>query len=423
MSTTALDFSKHPCFNKEAHHTHARVHLPVAPKCNVKCNYCNRKFDCVNESRPGVTSSVLKPEQAIAYLDSLVKIMPNLSVVGIAGPGDPFANPDQTMETLRLVRAKYPEMLLCVSTNGLNLAPYIDELAKLKVSHVTVTLNAVDPKILNKIYGWIRHDKKGYFGEEIGEVMLGRQLAAIDKLKEAGLVVKINTIIVPGINDHHVEEVAEAMAAKGVNLMNTIPLYPVEGTPFADLEEPTSAFMKELRGKIEKHLPPMTHCARCRADAAGMLGSDSEEAARLLSEASKMVVEDGKERPFVAVASYEGILVNQHLGEADKLYVFRETPNGYKLVNERHTPPKGDGDKRWRDLGELLSDCRAILVGGIGPKPLNILKASGLQIVEMTGLIDEGLDAVYKGKELRTLCKSEMFKCGSNCNGNAQGCG
>ncbi|MFT3740159.1 MAG: nitrogenase cofactor biosynthesis protein NifB [Breznakibacter sp.] len=418
-----LDFKKHPCFNKEAHHEFARVHLPVAPQCNVKCNYCNRKFDCVNESRPGVTSSVLLPEQAIAYLDNLVKIMPNLSVVGIAGPGDPFANPEQTMATMRLVRQKYPDMLLCVSTNGLNVAPYVDELAALEVSHVTVTLNAVDPAILNKIYAWIRHDKRGYFGEQAGEVMLEQQLKAIDLLKAANIVVKVNTIVVPGINDHHVVEVAKAMAAKGVDLMNTIPLFPVEGTPFADLKEPGSSFMKELRKGIETYLPPMSHCARCRADAAGMLGNDSAEAAQLLREASKLVITDGEERPYVAVASYEGILVNQHLGEADKLYVFRETPNGYKLVNQRITPPSGKGDNRWEELAMILSDCRAVLVGGIGPRPSSILKRNGIHIVEMSGLIDEGLDHVYKSKELRTLCKSEMFKCGSNCKGNATGCG
>lgn len=422
MSTT-LDFKKHPCFNKEAHHEYARVHLPVAPQCNVKCNYCNRKFDCVNESRPGVTSSVLLPEQAVAYLHNLVKIMPNLSVVGIAGPGDPFANPEQTMTTLRLVRQHFPEMLLCVSTNGLNVAPYISELAELKVSHVTVTLNAIDPKILNKVYAWVRFDKRGYFGDQVGEVMLEQQLKAIDQLKEAGLVVKINTIIMPGINDHHVVDIAEAMSKKGVDLMNTIPLIPVEGTPFADFIEPDKDYMKALRHDIEQYLPPMSHCARCRADAAGMLGADSTEAAQLLKEASKLVVTDGEERPYVAVATYEGILVNQHLGEADKVYIFRETPNGYKLVNQRITPPAGKGDNRWEELAVTLSDCRALLVGGIGPKPSSILKRNGIQIVEMSGLIDEGLDAVYKGKELRTLCKSEMFKCGSNCKGNATGCG
>jgi nitrogen fixation protein NifB len=40
----------------------------------------------VNESRPGVTSEVLSPEQALAYLIKLKEKMPHLSVVGIAGP-------------------------------------------------------------------------------------------------------------------------------------------------------------------------------------------------------------------------------------------------------------------------------------------------------------------------------------------------
>ena len=43
----------HPCFNAKVKGQFGRVHLPVAPKCNILCNYCNRKFDCVNESRPG----------------------------------------------------------------------------------------------------------------------------------------------------------------------------------------------------------------------------------------------------------------------------------------------------------------------------------------------------------------------------------
>jgi hypothetical protein len=68
-------------------------------------------------------------------------------VVGIAGPGDPFASPEDTLETLRLVRKRYPEMLLCVASNGLEVAAHAAELAKLQVSHVTLTVNAVDPEI------------------------------------------------------------------------------------------------------------------------------------------------------------------------------------------------------------------------------------------------------------------------------------
>lgn len=420
-----IDLKKHPCFNKEAKGQYARVHLPVAPKCNISCNYCNRKYDCVNESRPGVTSNILSPEQSIVYLKSLREKMPNLSVVGIAGPGDPFANPEETMETLRQVRANFDNMILCVSSNGLNIAPYIDELAALKVSHVTITINSLDPKILEKVYRWVRFEKKGYFGIEGAKILLEKQLEAIKKLKNAGITVKANSIVIPGINDDKLTELAEGLSKLGVDLMNTIPLIPVEDTPFSDLTEPSSTKMKEVRKKIGEFLPPMTHCSRCRADAAGLLGKDSTEAMELLSKAAKMTVERGcaEDRPYVAVASNEGILVNQHLGEADRLYIFKETPNGYKLVNQRVTQPKGSGDNRWEELGKTLSDCRAILVGGIGPKPSKILGKSGLKVVEMSGLIDQGMDSIYKGTELRTITKAESFKCGTGCSGTGTGCG
>ena len=62
--TQELDLTQHPCFNHAARKTAARIHLPVAPRCNVQCNFCDRKFDCLNESRPGVTSAVLTPQQA-----------------------------------------------------------------------------------------------------------------------------------------------------------------------------------------------------------------------------------------------------------------------------------------------------------------------------------------------------------------------
>jgi len=53
--------AKHPCYNEEAHHHYARMHVAVAPACNIQCNYCNRKYDCANESRPGVVSELPFP--------------------------------------------------------------------------------------------------------------------------------------------------------------------------------------------------------------------------------------------------------------------------------------------------------------------------------------------------------------------------
>lgn len=42
-------------------HKNGRIHLPIAPHCNIRCAYCDRKHDCANESRPGVTSRLLIP--------------------------------------------------------------------------------------------------------------------------------------------------------------------------------------------------------------------------------------------------------------------------------------------------------------------------------------------------------------------------
>ena len=215
-----------------------RVHLPVAPKCNIMCNYCNRKYDCVNESRPGVTSAVLKPKQAIAYLEQVLEAEPRITVAGIAGPGDPFANPKETLETIRLIRRRFPDLLLCLATNGLGLPPHLDELAELQVSHVTLTVNAVDPEIGAKIYSWVRDGKVIYRGLAAAEVLLERQLESIRGLKARGITVKINTIIIPGINDHHVQEVAAKMAELGVDILNCMPMYPNADTPFGDVPEP-----------------------------------------------------------------------------------------------------------------------------------------------------------------------------------------
>lgn len=412
----------HPCFDPESKHMHARVHLPVAPKCNIQCNYCNRKYDCVNESRPGVTSAVLSPFQAVAYLEELHKHLKNISVIGIAGPGDPFANPEETMGTLRLIKEKFPDKIFCLSTNGLNILPYIDAIAETGVTHVTVTINAIDPEIIGKIYSWIRFEKKVYRGKDGAGVLLHNQLLAIKQLKKKGITVKINTIILPGINDNHIPEVAKTVGDLGADVMNCIPVVANKNTIFENIQNPSKELTFKTRFLAAAHMKMMTHCARCRADAAGLLGQDFTAAFGMLREFASMPFNPNDMRPKVAVATYEGLLVNRHLGEAEVLYIYRQTPNGFQFVEERETPAPGTGDFRWITLGKTLNDCRAVLVAGIGSTPLHILQNSGIRVIQMTGLIDEGLDAVFNNKPIKSIKKADSFKCGESCKGNAQGC-
>ncbi|MDW7771449.1 MAG: nitrogenase cofactor biosynthesis protein NifB [Desulfobulbaceae bacterium] len=422
----AKDCNRHPCFNAAVKGRYGRVHLPVAPRCNIKCNYCNRKYDCVNESRPGVTSTVLSPDQALYYMDRVLEKEPRISVAGIAGPGDPFANADETLETMRLIRNKYPATILCLASNGMNLAPYVKELAEIGVSHVTVTVNAVDPEIGQQIYAWVRDGKVVYRGRQAAELLLARQLHAVGKLKEHGMTVKINTIVIPGINDRHIMEVARTMRELGADLLNCMAMFPNADTVFEDVPEPTGQEMAALRNEAETYLPQMRHCTRCRADAVGLLDNDrTDEMRGCLSACASLPKPAEAVKPHVAVATMEGVLVNQHLGEADSFQIWGEDGSGgYKLVEVRPAPVQGGGPQRWMHLVRLLKDCRAVLVNDLGESPRVKLKRKGIEPVLMSGFIEQGLEAVYRGKGLHTL-QGKMRKCSPRgvCAGGGSGCG
>ncbi len=405
-----MDLSNHPCFNAKVKSVYGRVHLPVAPRCNVQCNYCDRKHDSLDENRPGVTAAVLKPSQAMIYLKYVLENVKNISVVGIVGPGDPFANPDETMETLRLVKKQYPEMILCVATNGFGLGPYIDELAEMGVGHVTISLNAIDPEIGSQLYAFVRHGKRTLGPKPGFEVLLEKQLEAIIRLKEKNITTKVNTVIIPGINDGHIEAVAQKMAELKVDILNCIPFYPCKGSNFAHLEEPSEALMENIRKKAAKYIPQMYHCERCRADAVGLLGeSNSRKITRKLLECAQMPEIYGDERPYVAIASLDGRLVNQHLGKAEELLIYGQKDNGgVYFVEARKTPKPGGGTQRWEALSDMLSDCRALIVTGLGDSPRRILSRKKIDVLELDGTIVEAAEAVFEGHSMDFMIQRDV---------------
>ncbi|WP_214020383.1 nitrogenase cofactor biosynthesis protein NifB [Methanoculleus sp.] len=263
--------SEHPCYSDKACHAFGRCHVPVAPKCNIQCNYCIRDFDCVNESRPGVTSRILSPEEALELVRNVVKEYPYVKVVGIAGPGEPLANPE-TFEALRLIHEEFPHLIMCISTNGLMLPESIEELSKYDVGNVTVTLNAVDPAIGEKIYSWVEYDGKKYHGREAAELLLSQQLKGIEMAVAKKMFVKINTVYIPGINDEHIPEIAKKVGEMGAFTFNVIPLIPQY--KFAGITPPTPKDKREMQDRCARYIKQMRHCARCRADAIGKLGQD-----------------------------------------------------------------------------------------------------------------------------------------------------
>jgi len=267
--------SDHPCFGGD-HSKAGRIHLPVAPGCNIKCGFCERKFDCANESRPGVTSKVLTPEQAVERV-RLVKMHmerqggAQLKVVGIAGPGDPLANP-RTFETFKLVKEAFPEMTLCLSTNGLRLPEMMDTILEYDVHSLTITINALTPETGAKVYEWIKVDGGRLEGEEAAKVLLDQQLKGLEMAAKAGMLVKINHVYIPGVNDHETLDLAVKVRNLGAAMMNIMPVIPVG--LFKDVERPSDAVMEMVRNQAELILSQARHCKQCRADAAGLVGQD-----------------------------------------------------------------------------------------------------------------------------------------------------
>ncbi|QGG48558.1 radical SAM protein [Heliorestis convoluta] len=262
--------ANHPCFSPHGHGKTGRIHLPVAPGCNISCGYCVRKFDCANESRPGVTSRVINPEQALWRVEKALagSMGPYLAVVGIAGPGEPLANPN-TFRTLRLVKEKYPHMMLCVSSNGLLLTEKVEELIEIGISHITVTLNSLRPETGAAIYPYVYWKGEKLTGLAAAERLIEQQLKGIEKAAQAGLLVKVNTVVIPGINDEQIEEIAEKVKSLGAAVLNLMPL--INQGIFAHLEPPTVTEMTQHRQKVATILPQIAHCRQCRADAIGLI--------------------------------------------------------------------------------------------------------------------------------------------------------
>ena len=263
----------HPCFGGN-HHKNGRMHLAVAPRCNIKCGYCTRRHDCANESRPGVTSKLMTPLEAIGKVREVMAselLGPIIKVIGIAGPGDPLAN-EETFETFRLVKEEFPHLILCMSTNGLLLSEKIDLLNELGLHSLTVTINALDPAIGALIYSHIRYHGRTFTGEEGASILLANQLAGLERAAGYGMTIKVNTVYIPGVNEEEVEKIGRKVKELGAFVMNVMPLIPQ--ADFAAIAPPSPERLEEVRRANERIIGQFKHCRQCRADAVGLIGQD-----------------------------------------------------------------------------------------------------------------------------------------------------
>jgi nitrogen fixation protein NifB len=256
----------HPCFGRQPNR--GRLHLPVCPVCNIECRFCRRQLGGEDE-RPGVAAAVIEAEEAPRYVARALEICPQITVTGIAGPGEALCG-DYALKAFRLVGRRFPGLIKCLSTNGLLLAERLDEIAAAGVDALTVTVNAVDPAIQAQICRAVSYRGRRREGQDGAHLLIERQLAGIAAAAAAGIRVKVNTVLIGGLNSFHVGQIAKAAAQAGATLYNIIPLIP-QGE-FANWPAPDCEQLQAARALAEPHIEIFRHCRHCRADAAGVPG-------------------------------------------------------------------------------------------------------------------------------------------------------
>lgn len=412
----------HPCYSQGAHHFFARMHVAVAPACNIQCRYCNRKYDCVNESRPGVVSETLTPEAAARKVLWVASEMPQLSVVGIAGPGDALADPRRTFETCARVAEALPDVALCLSTNGLTLPDCVDRITAHRIDHVTVTINAIDPAVAERIYAWVAVDKRRRTGRDAARLLIERQWHGLDLLVAAGVLVKVNSVMIPGVNDTHLAEVNAELKRRGAFLHNIVPLIsdPTHGTEFglSGQRGPTATELSALQGTLGGGAQLMKHCRQCRADAVGLLGEDRGSRFALTQMPAAPTVDPERRRVYravvdreradqdgasataesrlhgvatdesrlVAVCTKGGGRINRHFGHTHEFQVYRVDRSGVRLDGHRRSPRYCQGgygeDAALEATIAALDGVSTILCVRIGNRPRTRLAAAGIRADE-----------------------------------------
>jgi nitrogen fixation protein NifB len=437
----------HPCYSEQAHHYFARMHVAVAPACNIQCNYCNRKYDCANESRPGVVSELLTPDQAVKKTMAVAANIPQMTVLGIAGPGDPLAQPERTLETFRQLSEKAPDIKLCVSTNGLNLPNVVDQICEHNIDHVTITINCVDPEVGAKIYPWIFWNNRRIRGVKAAQILIEQQQKGLEMLVERGVLVKVNSVMIPGVNDEHLKEVSRIVKSKGAFLHNVMPLIAEEehGTYYGIMGQrsPSSKELQELQDSCSGDMNMMRHCRQCRADAVGLLGEDRgaeftldkietmeidydeamkkravvhaaiEEELNAKQNASVVTVsidslrkKQKTGRPvLMAIATKGGGIINQHFGHATEFLVYEASDDGVRFIGHRRADQYCVGEDTCNEdettLGRViaaLEGCEVMLSARIGLPPYEALEAAGIQPISEYAMeeIEESVAKVYQ---------------------------
>lgn len=360
----------------------SRLVLPIAAKANARI-----RFATIVDN----TKSAITPEDAAALVERVLSRGGVIGEVDIAGPGDPLATPEVTIECLARLHRSHPLLSLGLVTNGLGCALLVPLLAASGMQRVTLCVDAITTVTVTKIYAWIRPGTRTMPLAQAAAILVNDQAAAVTACIKAQIPVRIATTVYPGYNDDEVEEIALKMAALGAEEMTLLPYLPMPGD-MGCLVKPGAELMARAAAAAAKHIAVVAD------PAASGKGKENGSGNKAILMPEFSLPAPNIKRPNVAVTSESGMAIDQHLGQAARLLIYGPREDGLIcLLEARPAPHTGKGDGRWQALAEVIKDCFALLTEAAGDNPRKILRQSGLPVLIVDGDIEGTVDALYGG--------------------------
>ncbi|WP_394586681.1 GTP 3',8-cyclase MoaA [Curtobacterium sp. SGAir0471] len=154
------------------------LRVSLTERCNLRCTYCMPA-----EGLPVIPSDALMTAAEIDRLVGLAAGTLGVRKVRFTG-GEPLLRAD-LVDIVR--RCSAHDVELSITTNAIGLANRAQALADAGLRRVNVSLDTVDPDV---------------FAEVTRRPFLDRVLEGIAAAADAGLGVKVNAVLLRGVNDH-----------------------------------------------------------------------------------------------------------------------------------------------------------------------------------------------------------------------------
>jgi cyclic pyranopterin phosphate synthase len=192
------------------------LRVSVTDRCNLRCIYCMPPDGVEHQGH----DAILRFEEA----RRLCRVMAGLGIrrIKITG-GEPLVRKG-VVPFIRAVAAIPGIEQVTLTTNGILLDRYLDELAEAKVAGINVSLDSLNPETFRRITRL--GPGSGDLSAGAGSVSPAAIVKTMERARSLGIPVKVNCVPLRGVNEGELAGIA-VLAEKTVDAVRFIELMPL----------------------------------------------------------------------------------------------------------------------------------------------------------------------------------------------------